>query len=164
MAVWKRFTGAVDTSAQSFLKNKKFSREKKKFTLDWHLWNFALMSTPSVLLAYYLHGVEERMREEAAIREEIQERTGVSSRGFLIPKREVREEVLGMLSAGNQRGMVKDDKARGRQQAGEVRDGGEVSSDLKSIQGRLAAIESMLGVRSGPDPKTTGAGVGDGPG
>lgn len=44
------------------------------------------------------------MHEEAAIREEIQERTGVSSRGFLIPKREVREEVLGMLSAGNQPG------------------------------------------------------------
>lgn len=44
------------------------------------------------------------MLEDAAIREEIQERTGVSSRGFLIPKKEVREEVLGMLSAGNQPG------------------------------------------------------------
>lgn len=46
------------------------------------------------------------MHEEAAIREKIQERTGVSSRGFLIPKREVRDEVLGMLSAGNQRGSM----------------------------------------------------------
>lgn len=73
------------------------------------------MASPSVLLAYYLHGVEERMREEAAIREEIQERTGVSSRGFLIPKREVREEVLGKLSAGNQRGVAEDDKADGRE-------------------------------------------------
>lgn len=44
------------------------------------------------------------MQDEAAIREEIQETTGVSSRGFLIPKRDVREDVLGMLSAGNQRG------------------------------------------------------------
>jgi len=79
-------------------------REKKKFTWDWHAWNLALVSTPSVLLAYFLHGVGKRMYEEAAIREEIQERTGVSSRGFLIPKREVREEVLGMLSAGNQPG------------------------------------------------------------
>lgn len=82
----------------------KLFREKKKFTWDWHAWNLALVSTPSLLLAYYLHGVERQMHEEAAIREEIQERTGVSSRGFSIPKREVREEVLGMLSAGNQRG------------------------------------------------------------
>lgn len=79
-------------------------REKRTFTWDWHAWNLALVSTPSFLLAYYLHGVEKRMHEEAAIRDEIQERTGVSSRGFLIPKKEVREEVLGLLSAGNQRG------------------------------------------------------------
>lgn len=64
------------------------------------------MSTPSLVLAYYLHGVEKQMLEDAAIREEIQERTGVSSRGFLIPKKEVREEVLGMLSAGNQPGIT----------------------------------------------------------
>lgn len=42
------------------------------------------------------------MNEDARIREEIQERTGVSSRGFLIPQRKLREEVLGKLSAGNQ--------------------------------------------------------------
>lgn len=83
-----------------------FRREKKKFTWDWHAWNLALVSTPSLLLAYYLHGVEKQMYEEAAIREEIQERTGVSSRGFLIPKKEVRDEVLSKLSAGNQRGIA----------------------------------------------------------
>lgn len=92
-------------------------REKKKFTWDWHAWNLALVSTPSLLLAYYLHGVEKQMHEEAAIREEIQERTGVSSRGFLIPKREVREEVLGMLSAGNQHGS----RSRGNDDKGEVK-------------------------------------------
>lgn len=92
-------------------------REKKKFTWDWHAWNLALVSTPSLLLAFYLNGVEKQMLEEAAIREEIQERTGVSSRGFLIPKREVREKVLGMLSAGNQRGSMTGGKA----DEGEVR-------------------------------------------
>lgn len=43
------------------------------------------------------------MDEEAKLREEIEESTGVSSRGFLIPKREIREKVQGMLSSGNQR-------------------------------------------------------------
>lgn len=62
------------------------------------------------------------MQEEAIIREEIQERTGISSRGFLIPKKEVREEVLGMLSAGNQRGTT---TSRG----GEAGGGPEVGCD-----------------------------------
>lgn len=75
----------------------------------------AFVSTPSVLLAYYLHGAEKRMHEEALIREEIQELTGVSSRGFLIPKKEVREEVLGMLSAGNQSGVEIDEQIAGRE-------------------------------------------------
>lgn len=52
------------------------------------------------------------MHEEARVRDEIQERTGVSSRGFLIPQKKVREEVLGMLSAGNQRQLMDDDNRR----------------------------------------------------
>ncbi|CAM9948183.1 unnamed protein product [Scytosiphon promiscuus] len=165
MATWKRFTGAVDTSAQSFLKNKKFSREKKTFSLDWHLWNFALVATPSLLLAFHLHGVEDRMRKEAAIREEIQERTGVSSRGFLIPKREVREEVLGMLSAGNQREAAEDDKVDRRKGRGSGDgEGGDISTDFKAIHERLAAIESMLGAQSDPGPRKTDGGVSGGPG
>lgn len=65
-----------------------------------------LVSTPALLLGVYLHRVEKRMDEEAKLREEIQERTGVSSRGFLIPQRKIREEVQGMLSAGNQRAIL----------------------------------------------------------
>lgn len=49
------------------------------------------------------------MHEEARVREEIQERTGVSSRGFLIPHKKIRQEVQGMLSAGNQRKFMVDD-------------------------------------------------------
>lgn len=49
------------------------------------------------------------MHEEAKIRDEIQERTGVSSRGFLIPQKKIRKEVQGMLSAGNQRQLMVDD-------------------------------------------------------
>eukprot|EP00752_Nemacystus_decipiens_P003078 g2852.t1 len=148
MATWKKLTGAVDSSAQSFLKNKRFSREKKKFTWDWHAWNLALVSTPSLLIGYYLHGVEKQMHEEAAIREMIQERTGVGSRGFLIPKREVREEVLGMLSAGNQRGSIEglEDSEDEDDEGGS---GNNLPADYESIQRRLAAIESMLGVQGG---------------
>ena len=51
------------------------------------------------------------MHEEAKFREEIQERTGISSRGFLIPNRKVREEVQGILSAGNRRNEVKAEHA-----------------------------------------------------
>lgn len=50
------------------------------------------------------------MHEEARVRDEIQERTGVSSRGFLIPQKKVRKEVQGMLSAGNQRQLMVDDE------------------------------------------------------
>lgn len=81
-------------------------REKKTFSWDWHAWNLVLVSTPAFLLGVYLHRVEKRMNEEAKLREEIQERTGVSSRGFLIPQRKIREEVQGMLSAGNQRAIL----------------------------------------------------------
>lgn len=88
-------------------------REKKTFSWDWHAWNLVLVTTPSLLLGLYLHRVEKRMLEEARVREEIQERTGVSSRGFLVPQREVREEVQGMLSAGNQRVMVGNKDADG---------------------------------------------------
>eukprot|EP00903_Cladosiphon_okamuranus_P016571 g15288.t1 len=164
MGTWKRLTGAVDSSAQSFLKNKRFSREKKKFTWDWHAWNLALVSTPSLLLAYYLSGVEKQMLEEAAMREEIQERTGVSSRGFLIPKKEVREEVMGMLSAGNQRGgLTGGEDDQGERQDDE--DGSERKSqaDFESIQRRLAAIESMLRVQGNSKQDHAGEGQTTGP-
>lgn len=48
------------------------------------------------------------MIEEAKIREEIEERTGVSSRGFLVPPKNVRQEVQGMLSKGSQSDKRKD--------------------------------------------------------
>ncbi|CAM9237360.1 unnamed protein product [Ectocarpus sp. 12 AP-2014] len=159
MAIWKRFTGAVDSSAQSFLKNKRFSREKRKFTWDWHAWNLAFVSTPSLVLAYFLHGVEKQMLEDAAIREEIQERTGVSSRGFLIPKKEVREEVLGMLSAGNQPGNAGGEGGAGEQQLGHER---HVPADSESIERRLATIERMLNMQGGSSSSTPGAGVDNG--
>ncbi|CAB1100479.1 unnamed protein product [Ectocarpus sp. CCAP 1310/34] len=160
MAIWKRFTGAVDSSAQSFLKNKRFSREKRKFTWDWHAWNLAFVSTPSLVLAYYLHGVEKQMLEDASIREEIQERTGVSSRGFLIPKKEVRDEVLGMLSAGNQPG-----NAGGKGGAGEqLRHERHVPADSESIERRLATIERMLSMQGGSSSSTPGAGIENGSG
>lgn len=41
------------------------------------------------------------MLEEAKTREEIEEFTGISSRGFLLPPKNVREEVQGMLSKGS---------------------------------------------------------------
>ncbi|CAN0361621.1 unnamed protein product [Ectocarpus sp. 8 AP-2014] len=161
MATWKRFTGAVDSSAQSFLKNKRFSRENRKFTWDWHAWNLAFVSTPSLVLAYYLHGVEKQMLEDAAIREEIQERTGVSSRGFLIPKKEVREEVLGMLSAGNQPGNAGGEGGAGEQQLGHER---HVPADSESIERRLATIERMLSMQGGSSSSTPGAGIDNGSG
>ncbi|CAN0119878.1 unnamed protein product, partial [Ectocarpus fasciculatus] len=161
MATWKRLTGAVDSSAQSFLKNKRFSREKRKFTWDWHAWNLAFVSTPSLVLAYYLHGVEKQMLEDAAVREEIQERTGVSSRGFLIPKKEVREEVLGMLGAGNQPGITGGEGVGGQQQLG---DEGNVPADSESIERRLATIERMLRMQGGSSSSTPEDGIDNRPG
>lgn len=73
-----------------------------------------LVSFPSVLVGFYLQRVEERMLAEARIREEIEERTGISTRGYLIPQREIRENVQGMLSSGNQ------PKIAGKQGGGEM--------------------------------------------
>lgn len=77
-------------------------REERKFTWDWHAWNLALVTAPSLFIGIYLNGVEKRMLEEAKIREEIEELTGISSRGFLVPPKNVRQEVQGMLSKGSQ--------------------------------------------------------------
>ncbi|CAM9190344.1 unnamed protein product, partial [Ascophyllum nodosum] len=167
MATWKRFTAAVDSSAQSFLKNKKFSREKRKFSWDWHAWNLVLVSTPSLILAIYLHRVEQRMHEEAKFREEIQERTGISSRGFLIPNRKVREEVQGILSAGNRRNEVKAEHAtnHNRGKSGSDEKSGRPGDMLTEIQMLRRRLDSMEQEMKSPQPgASSGAKSGREPG
>lgn len=48
--------------------------------------------------------MEKQVLEEERIRLEVQERTGVSSRGYMVPTKQAREEARDMLRKGNTKG------------------------------------------------------------
>lgn len=77
--------------------------QRKKFTWDWHAWNMLLVTTPGFVLWAWLHRVEKKMLEDEKLRKEIQERTGVSSRGYLIPPKKLREEATDMIRHNHER-------------------------------------------------------------
>ncbi|CAM9922629.1 unnamed protein product, partial [Sphacelaria rigidula] len=79
-------------------------REKVTFTWDWHAWNLAIACTPGLLLWAYLHHKEKQVLEEARIRHAVQEITGVSSRGYMVPTQKARDEARDMLRKGNTSG------------------------------------------------------------
>lgn len=83
---------------------KHLHRERVEFTWEWHAWNLAMVCTPSLLLWAYLHRKEKEVLEEARIRDAVQEITGVSSRGYMVPTKEARDEARDMLRKGNTSG------------------------------------------------------------
>lgn len=87
-------------------------RERKQFGWDWHAWNLLLVTTPGLLLWIWLDSVEKRMIRDQRLRQEIEEATGVSSRGYLVPTKELQNEARDMLRTKNASALRAQDNAR----------------------------------------------------
>ncbi|CAM9629531.1 unnamed protein product, partial [Discosporangium mesarthrocarpum] len=110
------------------------------------------------------------MLEEARLREEIQERTGVSSRGYLIPSKKLREEVQDQLRSGGSVSRVKPDKGSQAQGILLGSDAPHDTGDISGLNGNmhqylLARMEMLdkkvqeLEQRNGRQSERTSAGA-----